>query len=72
MRADAGGFDHAPAIAMPLSMMIGTSGTGNSPGARTMRTNWAPSIIGISQSTMTRSGLCCRIASRPAAPSGAS
>ena len=56
----------------PVSMMIGTSGTGNTPGERTMRTSSAPLSSGISQSRMTRSGANMRIASRPAMPSAAS
>ena len=53
-------------------MMIGTSGTGNTPGERTMRTNSAPLSSGNSQSRMTMSGDTMRIASSPAMPSLAS
>ena len=44
-------------------MMIGTSGIGNTPGERTMRTNSAPLSSGISQSRITMSGPTVRIAS---------
>ena len=39
-----------------LSMMIGMSGIGNTPGERTMRTSSAPLSSGSSQSRITMSG----------------
>ena len=56
----------------PVSMMIGTSGSGKVSGERTMRTKPGPSSPGISQSRMTTSGAIVRMTSRPAGPSAAS
>ncbi len=53
-------------------MMIGTSGSGNFPGERTVRMNSGPFGLGISQSRMTTSGARMQIASRPLLPSFAS
>ena len=65
-------LDHAPALAMRAEQMIGTSGTGNTPGDRTIRTNSAPLSSGNSQSRITMSGVTIRMASSPAMPSLAS
>ncbi len=55
-----------------VSMMMGTSGIGNTPGERTMRTSSAPLSSGISQSSTTISGAALRIISSAAMPSLAS
>src|SRR5271154_361229 len=65
-------LDDAPRSPYPLSMMIGTSGTGNTPGERTIRTSSAPLISGISQSRTTTSGPTVRMVPRAVMPSPAS
>ena len=55
-----------------VSMMMGMSGVGNTPGERTMRTSSAPLSSGISQSSTTTSGAALRIISSAAMPSAAS